>query len=104
MLLGNEEKFMEIVKASVVEEDDKHYIRIEVEDGPIDIPISENEPNEVKSAFNSLILRLKKGIFQLDIGEVGQDLFSQVAKEYIQQLNSEIQEIHGEMDTYELLE
>ena len=34
---------------------------------------------------------------------VGEDLFSQVATEYITQLNREIQEVHGEMKHYDLV-
>ena len=35
--------------------------------------------------------------------EVGEDLFSQVANEYITQLNREIQEVHGEMEEHGLV-
>ena len=37
------------------------------------------------------------------LAEVGDDLFSQVAKEYVTQLNREIQEVHGEMKQYGLI-
>jgi hypothetical protein len=65
--------------------------------------MSEDKPNEVKSAFNRLIARIKDGVFQIELTEVGEDLFSQVANEYITQLNREIQEVHGEMEQYGLV-
>ncbi len=100
--MESEEKSMETIKAEVVELDEKYFIRIEDEDHTIDIPISEDKPNEVKSAFNRLIARIRDGEFQIGLDEVGDDLFSQVANEYVTQLNREIQEVHGEMEQYGL--
>ena len=65
--------------------------------------MSDDSPNEVKSAFNLLIARIKDGEFQIELLEVGEDLFSQVANEYITQLNREILEVHGEMQQYRLI-
>ena len=94
---------METIKATIVQVDDKHFIKIEDGDTQISIPISEDKPNEVKSAFNKLIARIKDGEFKIKLTEVGDDLFSQVANEYITQLNREIQEFHGEMKEYGLI-
>ena len=98
--MESEAKFMETIKATVTEHDDKHFIKIETEDAIISIPISEDKPNEVKSAFNKLIILIKDREFQIGLEEVGPDLFSQVANEYITQLNSEIQEVRDEMKSY----
>ncbi len=95
---------MEIVKATVEEIDNKYYICINDAGGIIRIPVSEDAPNDVKSAFNKLIVRLKQGKFQIEIEHAGQDLFSHVAKEYIIQLNREIEEIYGEMIAYGLVD
>jgi hypothetical protein len=94
---------METIKATVVQIDDKHFINIEDEEHTIRIPMSDDNPNEVKSAFNRLIARIKDGKFQIELAEVAEDLFSQVANEYITQLNREIQEVHGEMKQYGLV-
>ena len=93
---------METIKATVACLDDKHFIKIETGDEEISIPMSEDNPNEVKSAFNKIITRIKGGEFQIKLEEVKEDLFSQVANEYIIQLNREIQEVHGEMKEYGL--
>jgi len=94
---------METIRATVESLDDKYFIKIETGDEEISIPMSEDKPNEVKSAFNKIITRIKVGMFQIRLEEVGEDLFSQVANEYITQLNREIQEVHGEMKEYGLV-
>lgn len=95
---------METVEASVVEEDDKHFIKIAIEEELIWIPLSEDKPKAVKSAFNKLIERIKEGAFEIELDEVGEDLFSQVANEYITQLNREIAEVRDEMINLGLIE
>ena len=102
--MESEEKSMETVKATVVELEEKHFIKIESGDEEIKIPISEDKPNEVKSAFKKLIVRIKEGEFEIKLEDIGQDLFSQVAYEYVTQLNREIQEVRGEMVDYGLVE
>ena len=95
---------METISAIVEALDEKHFIKIEAGEGEIRIPISEDKPNEVKSAFNKLIARIKDGEFQIELKEEGEDLFSQVANEYITQLNREIHEVFGEMKKYGLVQ
>ena len=94
---------METVKATVVVREDKHFIKIQGKDEDIYISMSEDKPLEVKSAFNKIITRLKDGEFQIELGEVGEDLFSQVANEYLTQLNREIKEVYNEMKQYGLV-
>jgi len=103
MHLESEEKSMETVKATVGCLEDKYFIKIETGDEEIQIPMSEDKPNEVKCAFNKIITRVRIGEFQIKLEEVGEDLFSLVAKEYIDQLNREIQEVYGEMKQYGLV-
>ena len=94
---------METISASVESRDDKHFIRIRDGGMEVVIPMSEDKPKEVKSAFNKIIVRIKSGEFRIELEEVGEDLFSQVASEYIKQLNREIREIHGQMKEYGLV-
>lgn len=101
--MESEEKSMKTIKAEVVEIDEKYFIKIEAEDHTIRIPMSEDKANEIKSAFNKLIARIKDGEFQIELDKIGEDLFSQVANEYITQLNREIKEVHGEIDQYGLV-
>jgi hypothetical protein len=103
MHLESEEKYMETIRATVESIDDKYFIKIKTGDEEISIPMSDDKPNEVKSAFNKIITRIKAGEFQIKLDEVGEDLFSLVANEYLAQLNREIQEVHGEMKQYGLV-
>jgi len=97
---------MEIFKAIVINNNEKYYINIEDQDETAiaSIPISDDEPNKVKFAFNSLILRLKQGLFSIKMPEVEGNLYAQVANEYIIQLNKELKEVFEEMEHHNLIE
>ncbi len=90
---------MEIIEAEVVNQEDKRYIQINAIP-PISIPISDDNANNVKSAFNLLIQRLTKGLFQIKLISAEKDLFNQVASEYLIQLNNELQDVYEEMTQY----
>lgn len=94
---------MEIINATVESLDDKYFIKIKTGGEEINIPMSDDKPNEVKSAFNKIITRIKVGEFQIKLEEIGEDLFSLVANEYLTQLNREIQEVRNEMKQYGLV-
>ena len=95
---------METLEADVVNDDGKYFIRITDGGEFIRIPISDDQPNEIKASFNKIILRLKRGKFRINMAEGSQDLFSQVANEYIKQLNRELIEVFGELERYGLIE
>lgn len=88
---------MVTLKATVENVGDKYFIKINVEDAPVAIPLSDDNPNEVKGAFNKLIKRIRIGEFTIKLDKVGEDLFSMVASEYLTQLNREIQEVRSQM-------
>ncbi len=94
-LEGGEEAFgergsMETLEAMVENAGDKYSLRIKVESGDVVIPLSDDNANAVKSAFNKLIQRIREGEFKIQLDKEGDDLFSMVAKEYLTQLNKEI--------------
>ena len=93
---------MEIIKATVAQNNEKQFIKMELEDGAVLIPMSDDKAEDVKSAFNRLILRIKKGEFQVKLQGRGEDLFFQVASEYVKQLNREITEVRAEMKQHGL--
>jgi len=95
---------MVTLKASVQSANDKHFLEIALESDTVRLPISDDNANQVKSAFNRLIERIRSGAFVIKLDHVGDDLFSQVAKEYIVQLNKEIQEVRKEMKQFKLLD
>jgi len=83
--------------------EEKYFLRINVEQGSVTIPLSDDNPNAVKSAFNKLMQRIKIGEFTIKLDKVGDDLFSMVANEYLAQLNRELQEVHSQMQEYGLV-
>jgi hypothetical protein len=83
--------------------EEKYFLKINVEQYPVTIPLSDDSPNAVKSAFNKLIQRIRIGEFTIKLDKVGEDLFSMVANEYLAQLNREIQEVHSQMQEYGLV-
>jgi hypothetical protein len=98
-----EEKLMETLNAKVIENDDEYFIEL-VDNKAIKIPISEDDPKKVKEAFNKLLVQLKKGKFKIALQEESEDLFCQVAKEYIKQLNKELLEVYEEMERHDLID
>src|SRR5690349_8877102 len=94
---------MEILKAEVENVDDKYSLRIKIESGDVVIPLSEDNANAVKGAFNKLIHRIRQGEFKIELEKEDATLFSMVAKEYLSQLNKEIKEVHSQIKQYGLL-
>jgi ABC-type molybdate transport system ATPase subunit len=93
---------MEVLKATVENAGDKYSLRIKVQSGDVVIPLSDDNANAVKSAFNKLIQRIREGEFKIQLEKEGDDLFSMVAKEYLTQLNKEIREVHSQITEYGL--
>lgn len=94
---------MVTLEATVEQKGDECFLKINIEEGAVRIPLSDDDPNAVKSAFNKLIQRIRLGEFTIQLDEVGDDLFAMVANEYLNQLNREIQEVHSQMKEYGLL-
>ena len=90
---------MEVISANIEVVEEKHFIKIDIGDPPIRIPLSDDKANAVKAAFNKILVQIRLREFQIKLVEVGEDLFSQVANEYLIQLNREIKEVRGEMET-----
>ena len=95
---------MDTLKAVVVVSNEKYFLNITNGKEIIGIPLSDDRPNEVKASFNKLIRRLKQGLFTISMDDVQNDLFSQVASEYIKQLNRDLKEVFGELKQYKLLD
>jgi hypothetical protein len=94
---------MVTLEATVECIEEEYFLKIYVEQGAVTIPLSDDDPNAVKSAFNKLIQRIRLGEFTIQLDKAGDDLFSMVANEYLAQLNREVQEVHSQMKEYGLL-
>ncbi len=95
---------MEIHEANIEEINSEHYLSLKIDNDDMKIPLTKDEPNEIKEVFNKLILHLKKGPLKFTMKEKDGDLIYQVAKEYIKQLNSELSEVYQELEANQLLE
>lgn len=88
--------------ATIVEDGEKRTLRIGEGDSAIRIPLSEEDPTRVKAAFNRLLMGLREDDMKIEFVGSDDDLFSQVAREYVRQLNAEILEVRREMKRHGL--
>ena len=95
---------MEMYDAKMINDGENHHMELNMKTATLKISMTEDLPNEIKATFNQLILRLKIEHFNFNLGDVDTDLFSQIAKEYIGQLNKELTTIHTELAHYGLLQ
>lgn len=104
MPLEKEEKFMETKIATIKREELHTYLVLEIGENPIQITLTDDNPNNVKSAFNLILKELKKGLFEFQLQDESSDLYNNICVEYLNQLNAEIKTIHTELEEYELTE
>lgn len=95
---------METKKATIQREETNTYLVLEVSETPLQIILTDDNPNNVKTVFNSLLKELRKGLFEFDLDDETQDLYHNICTEYIIQLNSEIKAIYDDLVDYELTE
>ncbi|MDW7670020.1 MAG: hypothetical protein SCJ93_14440 [Bacillota bacterium] len=95
---------METKKCRIVKESKNIYLEFDLDSKKARISLTEDKPNEIKKVFNMIILNLKKGNFIFELEQVEENLFSLVSKEYIKQLNAELNSVFLELKDYELLE
>jgi len=95
---------MEIKKATIKREESNTYLVLEVGESPIQITLTDDNPNNVKSAFNVILKELKKGQFEFELEDENPDLYNNICIEYLNQLNAEMKTIRSELEEYELLE
>lgn len=105
MHLGKGDKYMETHEAKVIVEGSEYILNLNINDFNLKLPLTKDEPNEIKKVFNKLIINLKKGAFEFSMAEKEDgDLIYHVAKEYIDHLNKELSEVYQELKDYNLIE
>jgi hypothetical protein len=95
---------METKKASINRTEANTYLILEAGVSSLSIVLTDDNPNNVKTVFNSLLKELKKGLFQFKLEDEIQDLYHHICTEYIVQLNLEIKTIYQELVDYELVD
>jgi hypothetical protein len=95
---------MEVYEANVIKKDGQHILELSLKGKKVEIPLTEDKPDEIKSVFNELIVELKKGEFNFKLKNKENNLYQQISNEYIKQLNNELHSVYNELDDYGLLE
>ena len=95
---------METKKAIIKRDTSNSYLVLEVAGKKLEIILTDDNPNNVMSAFNSLLKELKKGLFQFNLEDTTDDLYFHICKEYVKQLNSELKAVYTELNDFDLLE
>lgn len=95
---------METHKAKIDRENkDKVSLSLKINETLLNIPLTDDKPNEVKQVFNELLKELKKGQFNFELEQdEKQDLYYHTCVEYISQLNTELNSVYNELVDYEL--
>ena len=93
---------METKKATILREETNTYLVLEVRETKLQIILTDDNPNNVKTVFNYLLKELKKGFFEFILEDETQDLYHNICNEYLKQLNSEMKAIYEELVDYEL--
>ncbi|QNO14356.1 hypothetical protein HYG86_05995 [Alkalicella caledoniensis] len=88
--------------ASVVEREGNYFLQLTLSDGKVEISLTTDNQNAVKEVFNKLIIDLKKEEFKFVLKNENNSLYSQISKEYLSQLNSELSTIYNELVDYGL--
>ena len=70
----------------------------------LNIVLTEDTPNAVKTVFNKLLEQLKKGEFEFSLSDEKEDLYHNICSEYITQLNAELKSTYRELQSNGLLE
>lgn len=95
---------MENKKASIKRGASGTCLVLEINKKKLEIVLTDDNPKNVMSVFNSLIKELKRELIQFQLDDSKEDLYFHICKEYIKQLNAELKEVHNELTGLNLLD
>lgn len=102
--MAKEEKSMEVFNAFIKKDGDQDcQLCFNINGVELQISLTDNNPQKIKEVFNKLIVKLKDGIFKFEMTDVEGDLFSQVANEYVKQLNVDLEAVYKDLEHFKLL-
>lgn len=99
----NEGKYMETHSAKIVRKSDEFYLCMDLSNSTLELSLTEDKPEEVRAAFNKLIVELKSTSIAFIFEKEGEDLFQQIGEEYIKQLNNELATVRKDLEEYEMV-
>lgn len=88
---------METHKAKIERKDNNAVLKLVLNTTELNIILTEDKPNDVKNVFNKLLECLKNGVFEFILEDDKEDLYYHICKEYLTQLNTEINSIYQEL-------
>ncbi len=95
---------METHKATIKREGETTAVLVFTIDGnDFKIVLTKDDPEEIKKVFNELLKKLKEGEFNFELDDSEEDLYNEISKEYIKQLNLELITVYKELEDYELI-
>jgi hypothetical protein len=94
---------METFNAEIKRENQKTTLVLKGKNENYELILTEDNPNSIKVVFNKLLQELKKGTFSFVLIDDKEDLYHQISKEYLNQLNSELLSVYEELKDYKLL-
>jgi len=103
MPLEKEGKYMETKKATINRSDTQTSLVLDFGQTPLNIVLTDDNPNNVKAVFNHILKELKNGIFEFLLEDEKQDLYHHICIEYIVQLNAEMKAVYQELLDYKLV-
>jgi hypothetical protein len=103
LLSEKEEKYMATHNATIDRKDNSATLKLTLNTEELNITLTEDNPNEVKSVFNKLLIHLKDGEIDFSLTDTIDDLYFHICKEYITQLNSELKSTYTELKDNGLL-
>lgn len=83
--------------ATIERKADSAILKLALGTTVLDIVLTEDKPNDVKSVFNKLLEQLKSGEFGFNLTDTKEDLYYHICKEYITQLNTELKSTYKEL-------
>lgn len=90
-------------KAIIERKENSAILKLALGKTVLDIVLTEDKPNDVKSVFNKLLEQLKKGLFDFLLSDEKEDLYHHICKEYIKQLNTELKSTFQELQDIGLI-
>ncbi|WP_312136052.1 hypothetical protein [Sphingobacterium sp.] len=95
---------METHNATIDRKELSATLKLALGETVLDIVLTEDRPNDVKSVFNKLLEQLKKGEIEFNLTDDKEDLYHHICKEYITQLNAELKSTYSELQDNGLIQ
>lgn len=94
---------MATYNATIERKDKSAKLKLALIQTELEIVLTEDNPNEVKTVFNKLLENLKAGEIEFVLTDEKEDLYYHICREYITQLNAELKSTYKELEDNQLL-